>query len=181
MVALQDAARWAGGRLLPAPAEGDGGEAPAPAPDAGRAPAAPDDLALAGRYAAYEAERSRGLIAGAIFAVELDTSHPLGFGYPRSELATFRSGAEALPSPLNPYEVVARYAEEPLIAGYTAPAVEERLAGTPALLATRLGRGAVVRFADDPAFRTHWHGTEKLVANALFFAALVDRTAPPPP
>jgi hypothetical protein len=118
------------------------------------------------------------LIAGAIFTVELDTSHPLGFGHPRSELATFRAGAEPLPTPHNPYEVVARYAEKPLVAGYTAPAVEGRLAGTPALLATRLGRGVVVRFADDPTFRTHWHGTEKLLANALFLAGLVDRTAP---
>jgi hypothetical protein len=110
--------------------------------------------------------------------MQLDTSHPLGFGHPRTELTSFRSGTDVLPAPANPFEVVARYSARPRIAGYASEATERRLAGTPALLATRLGRGTVVRFADDPAFRTHWHGTEKLVANALFFAPLVDRTAP---
>ena len=119
------------------------------------------------------------MIAGAIVEVELDPSHPLAFGYEGPRLAVFRSSTRQLAPPANPYELVARYSANPLLAGFVSAENLERLAGAPALLATRLGRGLVVRFADDPAFRSSWHGTERLLANALFFGALVDdRPAP---
>jgi hypothetical protein len=56
---------------------------------------------------------------------------------------------------------------------------KEKLAGTPALVATRHGRGVVVRMADDYLFRGYWLGTERLFANALFFSQLVGTTQLP--
>jgi len=35
------------------------------------------------------------------------------------------------------------------------------------------GAGRVVFFTDNPVFRGHWLGTEKLLANAIFFNPLV--------
>jgi hypothetical protein len=119
------------------------------------------------------------MIAGAIVAVELDPSHPLAFGYAESRLPGFRSSTLQLAPPSNPYELVARYAAEPLLAGFVSGENLRRLGGAPAVVATRLGRGIVVRFADDPVFRGTWHGTERLVANALFFAGLVDQRPAP--
>jgi hypothetical protein len=36
-------------------------------------------------------------------------------------------------------------------------------------VAERRGQGRVVVLADDPAFRAFWHGTERLLLNAIFF------------
>jgi hypothetical protein len=36
-----------------------------------------------------------------------------------------------------------------------------------------VGSGRVIFFTDNPVFRGHWLGTEKLLANALFFGPLV--------
>ena len=36
-----------------------------------------------------------------------------------------------------------------------------------------VGSGRVVFFSDDPVFRGHWLGSEKLLANAIFFSPLV--------
>ena len=84
-----------------------------------------------------------------VVPTRFDTSHPLGFGYPRSELAVFRAGTDVLPAPANPFEIVAAYQARPVVAGYAAEDTERKIAGTPALLATRLGRGIVVRLADE--------------------------------
>jgi hypothetical protein len=62
------------------------------------------------------------------------------------------------------------------LAGYASPANLAKIAGSAALVAGRVGEGTLVRFADDPAFRGIWYGTEKLLANALFFGSLVERT-----
>jgi hypothetical protein len=72
-----------------------------------------------------------------------------------------------------------RYAERPLLAGYVSPENLERLAGTPAVIATRLGRGTVVRMVDDPVFRGFWLGTAKLLSNALFFGPVIETTELP--
>jgi hypothetical protein len=71
------------------------------------------------------------------------------------------------------------YADDPLVAGYLSQRNRERLAGGPALVATRHGAGLVVRMADDYLFRGYWQGTEKLFANALFFGSLVEHTPAP--
>jgi hypothetical protein len=72
------------------------------------------------------------------------------------------------------YSAVAVYTESPLLSGYASKTNVEKLKGTPALLADRLGEGLVVRIADDPAFRAIWYGTSKLLLNAIFFAGAVE-------
>jgi hypothetical protein len=170
-VGLERGSRWAHERLLSEPAA------------AGATPAAPasqvEPPPLAGRYEAHATESAERLIAGAIVELELDPSHPLAFGYAGDRIAGFRSSARLLPVPANPYDLVARYAHEPVRAGYVSADNAARLSGAPALLATRLGEGLVVRFADDPVFRGGWHGTERLLANSVFFAGLVEDRAQP--
>ena len=45
-----------------------------------------------------------------------------------------------------------------------------------AVVASRVGRGTLVRMSDDPAFRAFWYGTDRLLLNALFFGDQVKRT-----
>ncbi|MFZ5609744.1 MAG: M14 family metallopeptidase [Pseudomonadota bacterium] len=109
-------------------------------------------------------------IAGAVFMSELDITHPLGFGLSGRRLASHRDNELFFAKSPNPYAAVAAYAARPLVSGYASAENLAKMAGTPSLVAERLGRGSVVLFADNPAFRGYWLGTHKLVMNAIFYA-----------
>jgi len=130
-------------------------------------------------YGDYRQDYARELIGGSALRLDIDRTHPLGWGYADDELVLFRQGRHVLKAVDNPYAQVAVYADEPLAAGYLSEDNRERLAGTPAVSATRHGAGTVVRIADEPLFRGYWRGGEKLFANALFFSRLVGTTRLP--
>lgn len=116
------------------------------------------------------------VIGGAIFAGDLDPSHPIGFGYSDRFLPLHRNTTLTLARPEDdPFAVVVEYAEDPLLSGYASERRQEEIAGTPAVVARRLGSGAVVLFADNPNFRATFRGTEKMFMNAIFFGGLIDR------
>ena len=140
-------------------------------------PETPDfDVPADPSYGEFDALAARQRVAGAIFQVELDRTHPLAFGFPRSTLPIFRNSAERLAAVDDPFALVARYTESPLLSGFADPAVVTHLAGTPAVLAVRVGRGAVICLADNVGFRGTWPGTSKLLANALFFGHTLKAT-----
>ncbi|MDY7095466.1 MAG: M14 family metallopeptidase [Acidobacteriota bacterium] len=179
LVASSTAAHWVGKSVLDLPEAETAPEPMAilPSPEQeleGAPPAASGDSAQ--RYADYEATRQAATISGAVFAARIDTTHPLGFGFGDEELPVFRTGIEPLVATGNPWETVAAYTEAPLLAGYAPADAPAQLAGTPAVTAQRLDRGTVIRLADDPAFRGFWFGTQRLVANALFFGRSVRPT-----
>ncbi len=187
VVATRRAAVWAGKHLLaaaPPEREAETPEAPEePEPDTEPVPgpgpagaAAPDRPAPLGVYADFERERDAQRISGAIFEVQIDGTHPLAWGYREPRLAVFRSGVHRLEPGPDPFETVAVYTGAPRLAGYASAENLERLAGSPAVIATRRQRGVVIRIADNPNFRGFWRGTERLYLNALFFGPLVKST-----
>lgn len=127
-------------------------------------------------YDSYDTQRAAERIAGAIFEVDLDLTHPLTFGLKRPTLPIFRSSEALLPEASDPFSTPARYRAEPLMSGYCSPKNVAQLAKSPAVRAERIGRGTVVCIADNPLFRGVWHGTRRLYHNALFFANALDRT-----
>jgi len=130
-------------------------------------------------YGNYRDDFARELIGGSALAIELDITHPLAYGYRRPALTVFRRGRHELAPLDNAYAHAGRYAADPLAAGYLSEGNRERLGSAPALVASRHGRGAVVRMADDYLFRGYWLGSEKLFANALFFSQLIGPTRLP--
>jgi hypothetical protein len=130
-------------------------------------------------YAEHERDYARRIIGGSALAIELDTTHPLAYGYADDRLTVFRQGAHVLAESRNRYASPGRYLEQPLVAGYLSEHVRERLAGTTALAADRFGEGLVVRIADDALFRGYWAGAERVFANALFFGQLIGSTRLP--
>jgi hypothetical protein len=130
-------------------------------------------------YADFEQDYARKLIGGSALAMNLDNTHPLGYGYAEDRVTVFRQGAHVLEASENRYATPGRYADQPLVAGYLSEEVSDKIAGTPALAADRLGSGLVVRIADDYLFRGYWAGTERLFANALMFGQLVGGTRLP--
>src|SRR5690606_4451889 len=111
-------------------------------------------------------------IPGAIVRVVADTLSPIMAGVNQAEFPVQVSGSTFFEAPkdFRPGEVVARYApvDRLRLAGYMWPEGPERVAGTLYLWAERVGRGAVIAFANDPNFRDYWRGLLPVFANAVF-------------
>ena len=119
-------------------------------------------------YELVSTTRGAQRIGGAIFAAALDTTHPLAFGY-GGVTPLFRNHETFFEPSETPGATVARYTASPLLSGYVSPERHDELADTAALIARRLGDGAVILFADNPNFRAFWYGTNGLFLNAVFF------------
>ena len=116
-------------------------------------------------------------VAGAIFATELDLSHPLAVGFTRSRLPVFKDSTLAMVADSAPFIDVARYTEEPVLAGYVSEGNREIIKDRAAIVAHRLGSGRVIGFADNVNFRGYFWGTSKLMANAIFWSQYALGTA----
>ena len=119
-------------------------------------------------YNEYDEARGAQGIGGSIFAVNLDTTHPLAYGLPE-QLAMFRQGSTVYEHNGSATEVVGRYNDEPLLSGYLSEEKHAQLPGQAAVLASGYGRGNVILFQDRLNFRAYWHGTQRLFFNALIF------------
>ncbi len=126
------------------------------------------------RYTDAGADRGSQVIGGTIFRTEIDTSHPLFYGYRRGTLATFRDHDYMMKVPDNRYAAPMRYTDAPLVSGYVSKPQLERLGGTAAVVVGSVGAGRVIGLADNPVFRAFWFGTDKILANAVFFGATID-------
>lgn len=125
-------------------------------------------------FADKESLEAKQRIAGAVFETELDTSHPLGFGYQRKQLPVFRNSDQVLLTPIKPFVTVAKYTEKPLMAGYTSDELEDLISESAAIVAHNLGRGKVIAFTINPNFRGYWYGTNRLLTNAIYMSMFID-------
>lgn len=121
-------------------------------------------------YGDKEVLAGRKRIAGAIFQAELDTSHPLAYGYQNNELPVFRNSTVIMEQTILPFVSVAKYSKTPLLSGYADQNLVNRLANNPTLVAHNVGKGRVIASTDDLAFRGYFLGSMKIMANSLFFS-----------
>lgn len=121
-------------------------------------------------YQDKESLAARKRIAGAIFETQLDTSHPLAYGYQDKQLPLFRNSTIIMEQPKKAFITVAQYTPTPLLSGYTDQNLVNRLAHNAAIIAHNYGKGRVIATSDVLAFRGYWHGSAKILANSLFFA-----------
>ncbi|MDX1442755.1 MAG: M14 family zinc carboxypeptidase [Gammaproteobacteria bacterium] len=127
-------------------------------------------------YEDFRQDYAKTLISGTIFASDVDTSHPLAYGIADRNLPVFKDREETLAVSDNPYETVAQFTSDPLLAGYVSAERLAEVSGTAAVVADRVGSGLVVRYSFDPLFRGFWHGSQRLMVNTLFFSQLVGQT-----
>tara|TARA_B000000475_G_scaffold255313_1_gene234908 strand:+ start:198 stop:2747 length:2550 start_codon:yes stop_codon:yes gene_type:complete len=107
-------------------------------------------------------------IGGAIFKVKIDNTHPIGFGYSNSH-SVFRRGTHLFKLSESAAANVARYDNNPILSGYISEEKLSEMKNTASIIARKKGQGHVVLFADNPAFRAFWYGTNGLLMNAIFF------------
>lgn len=108
-------------------------------------------------------------LGGAIFKVDLDVTHPLGYGYHDDTIPVYKNNTVWLAPSKNEYATVAKYTEDPHIDGFiTDKNLNDFLKPAASLIVSKVGSGRVVLFADNPNFRGSWYGTNRLFLNALF-------------
>jgi len=115
---------------------------------------------------------AKKLIAGAVYESKIDLSHPLFFGFQRDTLPLFKTDTMVLEVTDSPFEDIAKYTEEPLMAGYSADEMQALIRNTTAIVAVKRQKGVVIGFVDNVHFRGYWDGTNKLTANALYLSSL---------
>ena len=128
-------------------------------------------------YHLLDEDRGTHVIGGAIFETELDLSHPLGFGYRKSKLPVFRRGTLFLAPTKNEYASPLVYTSKPLLSGYISKKNLKTINNSSAIVVSGTGAGRVICMADNPNFRAFWYGTNKLMANAIFFSSVISSRA----
>ena len=111
-------------------------------------------------------------IGGSIFEANLDTTHPIAYGYEET-VPVFRVGTGFYDPSDTPGASVATYDETPRLSGYLSEEQEEVAAGAASIEAHEMGGGQVVLFMDNPNFRAFWYGTNGLFLNAVYLGQVL--------
>lgn len=108
-----------------------------------------------------------GRVSGNILSADIDPTHPLGFGVQQRRIWVNKESGLVFEPGKNAFLNVVTIDRQPVVNGYLSDANRARVAGSSYLQVVPSGSGNVVLFADDPAHRKYWHGTERLLLNAL--------------
>jgi hypothetical protein len=117
-------------------------------------------------YAGAERRSIANAIPGAIFAVKMDNTHPLGFGMNETyfSLKTGTSAFALLESGWN----VGLLEENSHVSGFVGSDAKSRIANTLVFGVKSHGRGSLVYLVDNPLYRGFWENGTFLFSNALF-------------
>jgi hypothetical protein len=106
---------------------------------------------------------------GAVLATRMQAQHPLTLGLP-SPPPVLVEGTLVLKPTGDPRKDALVVADgSPVLAGFAWPEAVQRLAGSLQVGVDSRGRGSLVLFAQDPAYRLFWRGTAPLFLNAVLF------------
>ncbi|MBN8820812.1 MULTISPECIES: M14 metallopeptidase family protein [unclassified Spirosoma] len=105
-------------------------------------------------------------IPGSIYRVNVDTSHPLGFGLTGGYYTLVQNAFnfDFLKDGWN----VGYLKGDNYVAGFSGRNAKEKLKNTLLMGVQEMGRGSVVYLADDPLFRGFWYNGKLLFSNAVF-------------
>ncbi len=120
-------------------------------------------------YAGADEARGAKFTGGMIAMIDIDVTHPLFYGYHRSQLPVFKRGNDYFKTSTDAYNTPGRYSKSPVLSGYLHKDNEALMPGATSVFSTRMGRGKIIGLVDNPVFRGYFWGNNKLFANALFF------------
>ena len=103
---------------------------------------------------------------GSIYRVNIDTSHPLGYGLTGGYYALVQNAFnfDFLKEGWN----VGYLKTDNYVAGFSGKNAREKLKNTLLMGVQSVGRGSIVYLADDPLFRGFWYNGKLLFGNAVF-------------
>lgn len=112
--------------------------------------------------------------SGAIFRAEVDLTHPLLYGYSLPAIPLFKGNNIYMEQSSNPYANPIRFTTDPLLSGYISKENYKKIQNASVAGVSVMGRGRVIGFTENLAFRAFWFGTNKLLTNAIFLGPLID-------
>ncbi len=128
-----------------------------------------------GVYQDYVLSQRAAGIPGSIVEITADLTHPLFYGYAKSTIPYWKSTELVIKdSALGKYNYPAKFSAHPLLSGYLPKNFPALLSKAPAVAVKTVGNGRIIAFTDDTNFRAFWYGTNKLLANSLFFGRLIN-------
>ncbi len=108
--------------------------------------------------------RSDFFAPGSLLKIEVDTTHPIGFGMPKEAAAFYLNGPAYR---VEKGDTIARFSEEDtLLSGLLIG--REHIAGLSALVSVPVGLGRIILFGFRPHFRAQARGTYKLLFNSVY-------------
>lgn len=118
-------------------------------------------------YANRERESIKQFIPGAIYKVQLDTTHPLAFGYP-AFYYTLKQDAHLYEFIENGGWNVGVLKKDSYLAGFVGASTRQQLKDGLLFGVKEIGSGSVIILADNPLFRSFWENGKLLFSNAVF-------------
>ena len=119
------------------------------------------------RYADAERNSVVNFNAGAIYALEMDPTHPLAFGY-QEQYMSLKLGSTAYEYLENGWNVGVVKDGAPR-SGFVGHKAQQIIQESLSYGVQPMGRGQVVYMIDNPFFRGFWHNGKLLISNAVFF------------
>ncbi len=115
--------------------------------------------------------------SGAIIEADVDLTHPLLYGYYNSKMAMFKSNNLFMEKAKGPYANPLTYGSAPLMSGYISKSNYPKMKNTSGIGMSVMGRGRVIGFTEDLAFRAFWFGTNKILMNAVYYGSFLSPEA----
>ncbi|MCF8380578.1 MAG: hypothetical protein K9H49_13445 [Bacteroidales bacterium] len=112
-------------------------------------------------------------IAGSIFEIQADLSHPLFYGYQNEKIPVFKNSSLAVKKDAKLFVNPALYTSNPLLSGYSSKENVARIANSAYAIIQHAGAGQLIFITDNPNFRGMWYGNTKIFANAVFLGDLM--------
>lgn len=109
----------------------------------------------------------REQVAGAVFKVAMDNTHPLGYGYEK-EYYTLKTASDRYAYLYGNNVGVVKSPNDHL-SGFAGEIVKQKVRQSLIFGVEEMGAGEVVYMVDNPLFRSFWHGGKLLFANAVFY------------
>ncbi|MFM8913194.1 MAG: M14 family metallopeptidase, partial [Flammeovirgaceae bacterium] len=128
-------------------------------------------------YADIEENRGAQETSGAIFEADVDLTNPLFYGYTSSKIALFKPNNIFMQKANGAYANPLTYGNNPLLSGYISKPNYSKLKNSSCVGIGVLGRGRVIGFTENLAFRAFWLGTNKIITNSIFYGPLLNAEA----
>jgi hypothetical protein len=118
-------------------------------------------------YGDRERDALSGSVPGAIYKLNLDNTHPLGFGFP-DYYYSIKLNADIYDFLGEGGWNVGTVKKDGYVAGFVGQKSKAKIQDGLLLGTQSLGRGTVVYMVDDPIFRSFWENGKLLLGNAVF-------------
>ena len=130
-----------------------------------------DSTTIATRRPYVEASENLGRekLGGVFLKGIVDQTHPLGFGFTQKSVSLYKNNLVWFEPSKSNYGTPVAYAKNPHVDGYISKNIREKFIPKAApVVVSKVGKGRVVLFAENPNFRGTAYGTNRLFLNALF-------------